>query len=436
MGVLLDALKALRFVSLQGQPLTGSAVAAWLDGGSASATGVSVSPDSALGVTAVWDCVDLISSDVARTPLHLYRRMGDDREAVSALPGTLQYLLEERPNPYMTAFDFRKALEAHKLLRGNAFAEIERDGNGAIVALWVLNPARMGRPQESEGGTLVYPYQTSDGRTVQLRQEQVFHIRGYTDDGIWGKSPITVHRETVGLALAQKEYTARFYGNNANPSGYLSLKAKLTSEAQKRLKTAWEEAHRGLSNAHRVAVLEEGVEWHQVGMNNEDAQFLETNKFTRIEIASIFHVPPHKIGEMDRATFSNIAEQSEAYVSETLDAEYANWEAVCNAALLMPSQLAGFFIEFLRNALVRTTIDKRFESYDRAWWMTPNEIRARENLNRLPQPEMDEIILPVNRMPLSLMMANVASNANAQAMNRRLMREADGYQLIEEPHHE
>ena len=423
MGFLSDTLRALQ---VAGQPLTAKVVAEWLSGGAPSVTGLTVSPESALGVTAVWDCVDLISSDVARTPLHLYRRMPDGgREPVS---GPLQTLLEERPNPYMTAFDFRKAIEAQKLLRGNAFAEIERDRNGAIIALWPLRSDRMQRPQESQAGTLLYTYTLPDGKAATLRQDQVLHLRGFTDDGIWGKSPVQVHRETIGVAMAQKEYTARFYGNNARPGGYLSVDKRLTDEAARRLKGSWNEMHQGLSNAHRVGVLEEGVKWNAIGMTNEDAEFLNTAKYTRIEIASIYHVPAHKIGELDRMTFSNVEELALEYVADTLDTEYAAWEQTCNMALLTPRQIETFYIEFIRNALVRTTIDKRYQAYDRAWWMTPNEIRALENMNALPG--LDEIVLPVNRMPLSLMEAQALKPAPV----RELQRVGSGYRVIEAPH--
>ena len=401
-------------------------------GGTPTATGMRVSPESALSLTAVWDAVDMISGDIARTPVPLYQRTNQGRTKADA--NRLHYLLNTAPNPYMTAYTFKQALQGHKMLRGNAFANIERDSSGEPVALWPLRADVMERPVISQAGTLIYRYTMENGTQVLMPQSEVLHLRGFSNDGIWGMSPITVHRETIALGMAYRAFSAKFFGNNASPGGVLQVKQRLTKEAAERLREQWEIAHKGMDNAMRVAVLEDGVTWQAVGMALDDAQYIESSKLNRIEVASIWHIPAHKVGELDRATFTNIEEQDLDYEGAVLDREYANWDQQLNKDLLLPQQQATFYFEFMRQALVRATIDKRSEAYSRAWWMKPNEIRDRENMDRIP--EFDEPFIPANNvLPLSLVVKKVDAEiekANQPALPapvRQLRRTDEGYEL-------
>ena len=415
-------------------PLTAARVVEWLEG-PPTATGIRVSPEGALGLSAVWACVDLVSRDVARTPVPLYKISGRNRNTADTL--ALYRLLHDAPNPYMTAYMFKQTLQGHKMLRGNAYANIERNQDSAIVALWPLRPDRMSAPKISAAGTLLYTYHMPNGEPTILTQSEVLHIRGLSPDGMVGYSPIAVHRETIGWALALRSYGVAFFGNNANPSGVLQTDARLSDEAAGRLKSSWEDAHRGLTNAHRVAVLEQGVKWQSIGVPPEDSQYLESTKFSRYEIcASIYHVPPHKIGELDRATFSNIEEQQLDYEGSTLDAEYAMWEQQLNKDLILPSQQGGYYFEFNRNALVRATIEKRTTAYASGidhGWITRNEVRERENLN--PLPELDTPLQPLNMVPAGtepVVAEPTPSDANkASSTVKQITRTADGYIIRE-----
>ncbi len=400
----------MRATGLEGPlPLTAATVSQWLNG-PVTGTGARVTPEGSLQLTAVWSCVDLVSMDVARTPLPVYERVAGGRETADTHP--LYRLLHDRPNDLMSAFAFKQTLQAHRMLRGNAFAHIDRDRAGTIIALWPLHPDKMDKPVLSVSGRLLYTYHLPNGQPRALTQDEVLHLRGLSPDGIWGYSPIQMHRESIGLGMAQRDYGAKFYGNNSVPGGGLQKKeGTLTDESVARLRQQWESLHRGLENAHKVAILEDGLEWKSIGISHRDAQYLEGMKYSRIEIAAgIFHVPPHKIGEMDRATFSNIEEQDIDYQGGTLDAQFALWESEINASLLRPQEVARFYAEFNRNALVRAKLLERMEAYDKAWWMTPNEKRARENMNAMAG--LDEIFVPVNNvLPLSKIPEPVAPGA-------------------------
>lgn len=402
MGIIAEAVRGLNFRgTLQGpEPITSSKVYEWLTGGGATVSGVPVSPEGALRLSVVWSVVDLVSRDVARTPVNLYEKSDAGRTILDADPRFR--LLHDRPNPHMTAFALKQTLQGHRMLRGNAFANIEYNSDGEPVNLWPLRPDRMDQPTMAADGSLLYIYHLPSGEPVVLRQVDVLHLRGLSSDGIWGYSPITLHREAVGLALAQKEYQSRFYSNDASARAVLQVQGTLSDEAHDRMAKSWSDMHQGLSNSHRIAILEEGVEYKQIGMTARDSEYVASSKLSTIEIGTgIFHVPPHKYGEMDRATFSNIEEQDIDYEGGTLDAEFALWEQECNRSLLREAEMGRRYIEFNRNALVRATIEKRYEAYDKAWFITPNEKREMENRNKMDG--LDEVFIPVNNvLPLSV----------------------------------
>jgi HK97 family phage portal protein len=382
MGLLTSLVGREQRASIEGPlPLTSSRILEWLGDGPTGA-GVVVTPNNALTLAAVWACVRVISEDVASLPLITYRRLDRGKERAPAHP--LYRLLHDEPNPYMTAMQFRETLQGHVLLWGNAYAEIERDRDGRPLALWPLRPDRMSMPEVSEAGTLLYTYQTPNDGPKPLTQSNVFHLRGLASDGIVGYSPIRLHRESLALGLATLHYGTRFFGNDSRPGGVLQAKNRLTDAVANRMRASWEDAHRGLNNAHRVAILEEGVEWKQVGLPPEDAQFLQTREFQVQETTRIFRMPPHKVGDLSRATFSNIEEQAIEYVSDTLRPWAVRWDQQANKDLVMPSEKGRIFCEHLMDALLRGKTLERFQAYQLGLQngvYSANEVREFENRN-------------------------------------------------------
>jgi len=370
-------------------------------------TGASVTETTALSVVTVYACVRILSETLASLPLHLYKRL--ERGKHRAIEHPLYQILHDIPNPEMNSFTFRETLMAHLVTWGNAYAEIEWDNYTKVKALWPLRPDRMQVWREND--QIIYKYYLPNAAgMVTLPSYRVWHIPGLGFDGLVGYPPITLAREAIGLSLATEEFGARFFGNGAAPGGVLEHPAKLSKEAQENLRKSWNEMHSGLSNQHRLAILEEGMKWSKVGIPPDDAQFLETRKFQRNEIASFFHIPPHMIGDLDRATFSNIEEQALEFVVYTMRPWLVRWEQSINQKLLNPDERADYFAEFLVDGLLRGNIQARYQAYatGRQWgWLSANDIRELENQNPLPGEEGDIYLNPMNMVPaLQLLRTN------------------------------
>jgi HK97 family phage portal protein len=355
-------------------------------GGRTSYTGRTVGTRDALAYSPVYACVGLIAETISTIPLIIYRRLPQGGK-LRAPEHPLYALLHDSPNPEMTAVEFWDCLIGHVELRGNGYAEIERDQAGRIRALWPLRPDCMEVDRDKDTRRLRYLYRLPHGMPVGLDQDSVLHLRGRTSDGIVGFSPLTLHREAFALGLAIEEYIARFYGNSASPSGVLTHKGHLSEQGAKNLKESWEKAHKGLTHSHRVAVLEEGLEWQAVGMTNADAQFLESRKFQVAEIARIFRIPLHKIGDLDRSTNNNIEHQAIEFVGDTIRPRSKRIAQRVNLSLIQATDgRRAHFVEHLLDELVRGDIKSRWEAYGSARQngvMTANEIRERENMNAI-----------------------------------------------------
>ncbi|WP_171804992.1 phage portal protein [Mahella australiensis] len=367
--------------------------------GNRAASGVTVNENTALTSTAVFSAVDILSRTLASLPLPVYRRLqGGGKE--KAIDHPLYPVLHDLANPEMTSFEFRQALMGHLCLWGNAYAEIERNNAGQVIALWPLRPDRMTVKRDNQG--LLYIYQLPSGGQAGLRAPNIMHIRGLSSDGIIGYSPIKMAKEAIGLALATEEFGARFFGNGSNPGGVLQHPGKLSEGAAERLKKSWEDMHQGLSQSHRVAILEEGMTWQQVGIPPEDAQFLETRKFQVSEIARIFHVPPHMLGDLERATFSNIEEQSIEFVVHTMRPWLVCWEQTMKRDLFTPAEGQIYFAEFLVDGLLRGDIQSRYQAYAigrQNGWLSADDIRELENMNPLPDSQGKVYLIPLNMVP-------------------------------------
>lgn len=363
-----------------------------------SSTGLRVTPDAALRCAAVLSCVRVLSETVAGLPFITYRRTAAGRERDPNL--AIFKILSSRPNRYQTAFEFREMLMAHCLLRGNGYAQKVFDGRGNLVELVPLNPTRV-EPTLQSSGEVVYRVKTLDFRTIELAADQIFHLKGLATDGIIGISPIAYARESVGLAIATEEFGARLFKNDAKPGGILEHPGKLSDEAHNRLKNSWQSAHAGLQNAHKVAILEEGMKWTRIGVSSSDSQFIESRKFQIEEIARIFRVPPHLIGHLDHATFSNIEHQALDFVQHTILPWLRRWEQAISSRLMSEEENQTHYCEFLVDGLLRGDIQSRYSAYavGRQWgWLSADDVRRLENMEPLPNSTGEKYLVPLNML--------------------------------------
>ena len=345
-------------------------------------SGKTVNERTALQTTAVYACVRILSETLASLPLHLYKYTDSGKEKATDNP--LYRLLHDEPNPEMTSFVLRETLMSHLLLWGNAYAQVIRDGRGQILALYPLLPEKM-EIDRLDSGELYYEYQTDKGKVI-LRKEEVLHIPGLGFDGIKGQSPIAMAKNAIGMAIATEEYGAKFFSNGANPGGVLEHPGVVKDP--KRVRDSWNAVYQGSSNSHRVAVLEEGMKFTPIGIPPEQAQFIATRKFQINEIARIFRIPPHMIGDLEKSSFSNIEQQSLEFVKYTLDPWVVRWEMALQKALLSPTEKEEYFIKFNVDGLLRGDYQSRMSGYSvgrQNGWLSANDIRELENLNLIPK---------------------------------------------------
>jgi len=356
-----------------------------------SSSGKRVNERSAMQMTAVYSCVRILSEAVAGLPLHLYRYTSENSKE-KATDNPLYFLLHDEPNPEMSSFVFRETLMTHLLLWGNAYAQIIRNGKGEVIGLYPLMPDRMNVDRD-EHGKLYYEYMVSSDdapinkvSTVKLQPSDVLHIPGLGFDGLVGYSPIAMAKNAIGLAIAAEEYGSKFYANGATPSGILEYPG--TVKEPEKVRESWNAGFGGSSNSHKVAVLEEGMKYTPISISPNEAQFLETRKFQINEIARIFRVPPHMVGDLEKSSFSNIEQQSLEFVKYTLEPWLVRWEQAMQRALISPNNKAAFFIKFNVDGLLRGDYQSRMSGYATArqnGWMSANDIRELENLDRIPK---------------------------------------------------
>jgi HK97 family phage portal protein len=357
----------------------------WIRGGEPTLSGISVTPESAMRMAAVWACIRVRSEDVAKTPCILYRRAAAAKDRATDHP--LYGLIHDSPNPRMTAFEFKQMMQAQIDLRGNAYAFKEFTPRGDIAALWPINPTRVTVLLTPDGRDLFYKLNLPGFDDTPIPAEGILHLRGPSLDGIIGLSPIAYHRETIGLGIAAEKYGAALFGNSAQPRGVIQIKGRMDLDSAKRARELWEGRYRGVQNAHRPAILDDGMEWKQTGMSNDDAQYIELRKLQNQEIWRIYRVPAHKVGDLERSTYSNIEQQALEYLIDCLLSEFVRWEMALTMSLLTDRERqAGLFFEFLPDALLRGDIATRYAAYAvaRNWgWLNVNEIRAKENMNSI-----------------------------------------------------
>lgn len=366
-------------------------------GYSVTASGVDVSADNALTSTAVYACVNILAQSIASLPLKIYRRNAEGTYPAPEHP--LYRLLHDEPNPEMSAYSFWYGLMVALTLRGNAIAEIEMDSAGRIVALWPLRADKYKLTRDPATKELVYVYTLPGGERIGLPSYRVFHVKNHTLNGIDGVSPIAYHRETIGLALAAEQFGATFFGNGGTVGGIIKHPKELTDTAYKHLKESWEARHQGLENAHRLAILEDGMTYEKIGIAQDDAQYLETRVFQKREIASIFRVPPYKIGDMEQATFSNIEHQSLEFVRDSLQPYIINIEQESKRKLLLAREKGKYYPRFVLDGILRGDIASRYNALSVAWdrgIINADEWRAMEDWNPLPDGQGKAYYVPLN----------------------------------------
>ena len=366
----------------------GSAYTFYLGG---STSGKAVTERSAMQMTAVYSCVRILAEAVAGLPLHVYKYT-DSGGKEKALDHPLYRLLHDEPNPEMSSFVFRETLMTHLLLWGNTYAQVIRNGKNEVVALYPLMPNKMTVERDSNGQLYYSYYRGSDEairdtqNTVILKPSDVLHIPGLGFDGLVGYSPIAMAKNAIGMAIACEEYGAKFFANGAAPSGVLEHPGTIKDPS--RVREAWQSQFGGSANSGKVAVLEEGMKYTPISISPEQAQFLETRKFQINEIARIFRVPPHMVGDLEKSSFSNIEQQSLEFVKYTLDPWVIRWEQSLMRALLAADETAAYFVKFNLEGLLRGDYQSRMNGYAigrQNGWMSANDIRELENLDRIQQ---------------------------------------------------
>lgn len=364
-----------------------------LTGGSMSAAGVEVSPERALYLSTVWACVRVLAETVGQLPLNLMRENNGKKEKAIGHP--LYRALKAKPNHWQTPQEFKEFMTACLALRGNAYARISRGLQS--FQLHPLMPAAVS-PKRLSNGDVVYDVNEGDRGIRRYPADEILHLRlpAVRGDGLLGSSPVAHAREALGIAIATERHGANLFRNGARPGGVLTTDQELGEESIKNLRQSWQELYGG-DNVHKVAVLEYGLKYQQIGLSSEDAQFLETRKFTRTELCGIWRVPPHMIGDLERATFSNIEHQGLDFVVHTMMPYLIRFEERLNLQCLTDEERDTYYAKFNVSALLRGDMTARGAFYTSMFnigALSPNDIRELEDMN--PRPGGDVYLTPAN----------------------------------------
>lgn len=343
-------------------------------------TGATVTPDTAESISACFASVQAIAETIGGLPLHLYRRKGEDRERATDHP--LYRVLHHQPNELQTALEFREQMTAAVLLWGNGYAQIHTDGAGNVTELTPIHPCRV-TVLKLPNGRIAYDVAEDNGRMRRLLQDECFHLKDRSENGIVGRSRIQIARETIGLAAAQQQHGGKTFANGARLSGVLQTPHQMTATQLQTLAESWRSQYAGTDNTARTAILENGLTYQQIGMSLEDAQWIAAQQFSVEQVARIFRVPPTMIGDLRHGNFSNSVEMSRVFVTMTLRRWLVMWEQGISRALLTPTSRRRLFAEHSVEGLLRGDATNRatfYESGIKAGWLLPSEARRLENL--------------------------------------------------------
>jgi len=361
-------------------------------------SGVRVTPETALEFSPVWSAVRVISETVASLGWKVFEKKdGGGKTEITETP-TAKVL--KNPCPEMTPFTFRETVTAWCLLWGNGYAEIERDLIGRPMWLWPISPDRMEITRDT-GNNLIYVVHNDDGSVTPIPASDMFHLKGM-GTGLVGYSVIGFAARSIGLGIAAEEFGSNFFGNGASLGGVLKYPNKLDDDARKNLRDSWANMYSGPYNTGKTAILEQGLEYHQIGIPPDDAQFLETRKFQISDVARWFRVPPHKLADLERATFSNIEEQNIDFTTDTIVPWAMRWEQEGDRKLLGRQNRVKQYTKLNLNSLLRGALDKRYDAYTkgRQWgWLSANDVREFEDLDPLPADQGDVYLSPTNMTP-------------------------------------
>ena len=377
-------------------PLTGQNLAEYFD----SNIGIQVDNQSALTLSAVYACIYVLSSSIGQLPLHVMRKQGDSIEAAKDHPA--YWLLHDEPNEWQTSYKWRETKQGHVLGWGNGYTQAIRSPRGELRELVTRRPWETQLVKNGNRWLYAVTEEDEGSRAVQL--EDMIHVRALGSDGRTGKSLIRQHAETIGLGLAAQRYGKEFFTGGGRPTGLVTVKNTLQKESWERLKNTWNKAVSGLrASENKTLMLPADLDYKSITIPPEDAQFLETRKLNRSEVAGIFNVPAHMINDLDKATFSNISEQAIQFVRHTMMPWVVNWEQEINRRVFTRAErAAGYYCKFNLAGLLRGTAKERAEFYHYAitdGWMDRNEARVLEDMN--PRDGLDQMLVSVNAQPLS-----------------------------------
>lgn len=339
----------------------------------------SVTPTTAEGVSTVYACVSAISETIASLPLPVYRRTDTGRE--KAPDHALYKVLHDAPNERQTALEFREQMTAHMLLRGNAYARIIRGNDGQVRQLVPIHPDRM-RVIELDNGRLGFEFTDRAGNQIALTQDEVFHLRHRSDDGVLGVSPIARCREVVELAIAERDHGVSTFRNGAKLLGVLKAPGRLNPGQRQAIAAAW-----SAYKAGGTPVLDEGLDYQTVSMSLEDAEWIAARQFSTEEVCRLFRVPPTIVGDLRHGNYSNTSELFRQFITLSLRRHLLAWEQAISRQLLTEAGRRTYFAEHGVEGLLRGDSATRSAFYESAiqnGWMTIAEVRDLENLPRLP----------------------------------------------------
>lgn len=349
-------------------------------------------------VSTVWACINALSGDIAKLPLRTFRRDADDNRTL-ARDHYLYDLLRTQANPEMSAFRFKRLMMVWLLTDGNAYAEIEISGRGQVIALWPWNPAAVKVERLVENGPLTYTYRFKSGQTVTVPSSRILHLRGMECDGVMGISPLEAHRRRILLSEQQEQHNYDFYRRGGQIRGVLEHPGELGPSGKDMLRQSIDEQVGGMDNYYRLMILEEGMKFHETGVKQVDAQFLDSMMFGVEELARVYQVPPHRIGHLAKATNNNIEHQGREYVQYGIGAWGENWQQEIQSSLLSVREAQTIYTEFDYSELLKGDFKTEAE-YIRSRWgtgsITADEIRRRSNENPLPDGMGKKPRVPLN----------------------------------------
>lgn len=394
---MLDSLFSSRSIENPATPITGQNLQEFLSPGN----GILVNNENALTLGAVYACIYILSSSIAQLPLSVMRRHGNVIEVATDHPA--YWLLHDEPNDWQTSYKWRETMQAHVLGWGNGYTEVVRTARGEVKELRRHCPWNV--ELLKRGDRWLYSVVHEDDAGVSaVSPEDMIHVRALGAQGRRGVSLIRQHAETIGLGLAAQKYGKDFFDGGGRPTGLLTAKSDLNNDSWGRLKGVWAKAVASLRQSeNKTLMLPADLDYKSITIAPEDAQFLETRKLNRSEVAGIFNVPAHMINDLEKATFSNISEQAVGFVRHTMMPWILNWEQEINRRVFTRAErAAGYYAKFNLGGLLRGTPKERAELYHYGitdGWMDRNEARALEDMN--PRDGLDELLISVNAQPSS-----------------------------------